>query len=395
MTMPPHDVRTLSGEEELRAAHALFRSCLHTPPATDEDWPAAYGSMDRATVLSAFDDSGMIGTLTANSSVLALPGGKVVPMDAVSRVGVRADRTRRGVLSEVMRTHLDGTSAPIATLRATEGAIYRRFGYGVATRTRTVQIDTGRARLHDRAPVAGDVRLVRDQDEVRRLLPELLERWGTVRPGGIVMSAGFWQLVLKREGYLRLAVHEDGVACFKVEEDKGGEHYSYSMEVGALFAATPTATATLLKFLLGIDLVRRVEFVSRPLDEEFELLLADPRAVRTTEIEDETWLRLVDVPAALAARTYGEAEPVVIEVVDDLLPANRGRYLVGPDGAERTDRDAQLRLGVADLGAAYLGDRPLSQFADAGLVDVLDAAALPAADRLFRLDRAPWCGTYF
>lgn len=395
MTKPPHDVRTLSGDEQqLRAAHALFRSCLHSEPSGDEDWPFVLGSMDRATVLSEYDESGMIGTLTANHSVIALPGGKVVPMDAVSRVGVRADRTRRGVLSAVMRTYLEGTSAPISTLRATEGTIYRRFGYGVATRSRTVEVDLARGRLHDRAPVAGDVRLVQDQDEVRRLLPELLQRFGTVRPGGIVMSDGFWNLVLRRQKFVRLAVHEDGVACFKVNETKDG-HYTFAMQVLGLFATTPAATATLLKFLLGVDLVQRADFITRPLDEEFELLLADPRAVKTTEIEDETWLRLVDVPAALAARSYGSADPVVIEVVDGLLPANSGRYLVGPDGAERTDRAAQLRVDVADLGAAYLGDRPLSRFAAAGLVEVFDEAALSAADRLFRLDEAPWCGTYF
>jgi predicted acetyltransferase len=394
MTKPPHDVRALGGEEELRAAHGLFRACLHERPATDEDWPVVLGSMDRADVLGAHDDSGMIGTLTANHSQLALPGGKVVPMDAVSRVGVRADRTRRGVLSAIMRTYLEGTSAPVVTLRATEGRIYRRYGFGVATRCRTVVVDTARARLHDRAPVAGEVRLVQDQDEVKRLLPELAQRFGSVRPGGIAMSPGYWNLQAQRAKFRRLAVHEDGFACFTVTENRG-EHYSYSMEVAALFTATPAATATLLKFLLGVDLVRSVEFVTRPLDEDFELLLADPRAVRTTETEDETWLRLVDVPAALSARTYGEAEPVVVEVVDDLLPANSGRYLIGPGGAEPTDHGPQLRLDVADLGAVYLGDRSVRRLADAGLVEVFDDAALLAADRLFRLDQLPWCGTYF
>ncbi|MEV6608428.1 GNAT family N-acetyltransferase [Kutzneria sp. NPDC051319] len=395
MTTPPFDIRTLSGEEELRAALVLFRRCLHGNPPSDEDWPLAYGSFDQATVLGAYDDSGVIGTLTANSSVIALPGGKVVPMDAVSRVGVRSDRTRRGLLSAIMRAHLAGTSAPIATLRATEGVIYRRYGYGVATRSRTTKLDFAKARLHDRAPVAGDVRLVQDKEEIKRLMPELLRRFGTAHPGGIIMSDGFWNMVLHRQnGSPGLVVHEDGFAAYGVKEIPG-ETYAYAMRVGHMFAAIPAARATLLKFLLGIDLVRHAEFDGRPVDEDLELLLVDPRAVHYSDYEDETWLRLVDVPAALAARVYGDAEPVVIEVVDDLLPANSGRYRIGPDGAERTDQAAQLRLGVADLGAAYLGDRPMSQYAAAGLVEVLDEAALPAADRLFLLDRAPWCGTYF
>jgi predicted acetyltransferase len=390
----PHEVRTVTGEAELRAALTLFRQCVHGVAPSDEDWPVGYASFDRATVLGTYDDTGITGTLTANSSVLALPGGKVVPMDAVSRVGVRPDRTRRGLVSAIMRAHLAGTTAPIATLRATEGTIYRRFGYGVATRYRRTHLDFAEARLHDRAPVAGEVRLVQDRDEVRRLFPELLQRFGTARPGGLVMSEGFMSMVVSREERMRLAIHEDGFAAYQVKELPDG-HYAHAMKVWPMFATTSTALATLLKFLLGIDLVRQATFDGRPVDEDLELFLVDPRAVRYSDYEDETWLRLVDVPAALAARTYGDAEPVVLEVVDDLLPANSGRYRVGPDGAERTDRDAQLRLGVADLGAAYLGDRPLSQYAAAGLVDVLDPAALPAADRLFLLDRAPWCGTYF
>jgi len=392
MTKPPHDVRSLSGEDQLRLAHTLFRSTMHDPRADDELWTAVLDSYDGSTVLGAFDDTGMTGTLAAQDSVIALPGGKVVPMAGVSRVGVRADRTRRGVLTSVMRAFLEGTSAPIATLRASEGAIYRRFGFGVATRYRTVRLARG-ARMHDRAPVVGEVRLVQDQDEVRRLVPELAQRFGTVRPGGVVLSTGFWRLTLRREGFVRLVIHDDGFALFKTKH--AGQHYGHDMEVLALFAATPAATAALWAFLRGLDLIETVVAEGRPLDEDVDLLLADPRACRYTEVEDETWLRLVDVPAALAARAYGSAEPVVIEVADDLLPANSGRYLVGLDGAERTGRDPQLRLGVADLAAAYLGDRPLSRFAAAGLVEVFDEAALADADRLFRLEEAPWCGTYF
>ena len=392
MTKPPHDVRSLSGEDQLRLAHTLFRSTMHDPRADDELWTAVLDSYDGSTVLGAFDDTGMTGTLAAQDSVIALPGGKVVPMAGVSRVGVRADRTRRGVLTSVMRAFLEGTSAPIATLRASEGAIYRRFGFGVATRYRTVRLARG-ARMHDRAPVVGEVRLVQDQDEVRRLVPELAQRFGTVRPGGVVLSTGFWRLTLRREGFVRLVIHDDGFALFKTKH--AGQHYGHDMEVLALFAATPAATAALWAFLRGLDLIETVVAEGRPLDEDVDLLLADPRACRYTEVEDETWLRLVDVPAALSARAYGSAEPVVIEVADDLLPANSGRYLVGLDGAERTGRDPQLRLGVADLAAAYLGDRPLSRFAAAGLVEVFDEAALADADRLFRLEEAPWCGTYF
>jgi predicted acetyltransferase len=58
---------------------------------------------------------------------------------------------------------------------------------------------------------------------------------------------------------------------------------------------------------MGVDLADGVQARLRPLDEPLELLLADPRACAVTGNEDETWMRLVDVPSALAARSYGPA----------------------------------------------------------------------------------------
>lgn len=73
------------------------------------------------------------------------------------------------------------------------------------------------------------------------------------------------------------------------------------------------------RFLLGIDLVDRIVAEERPLDEPVELILADHRQGNVDRVEDEHWLRLVDVPRALAAREYGHAAPVVVEVTDPLL----------------------------------------------------------------------------
>ena len=64
-------------------------------------------------------------------------------------------------------------------------------------------------------------------------------------------------------------------------------------------------------------------------------LLADPRHADVTGIADETWLRLVDVPAALAARTFVAPRPVLLAVHDPLLPDNAGVYRISRDDTER------------------------------------------------------------
>jgi predicted acetyltransferase len=107
------------------------------------------------------------------------------------------------------------------------------------------------------------------------------------------------------------------------------------------------------------------------------------------------WLRPVDVAAALAARTYRAAGPVVLAVADRMLPANTGRYEVSPDGARRTEAAAELALDVDTLGMLYLGQWSATALAEAGRITVHDPAALARADELFTTIAAPWCGTYF
>jgi predicted acetyltransferase len=111
-------------------------------------------------------------------------------------------------------------------------------------------------------------------------------------------------------------------------------------------------------------------------------------------IADEAWLRLVDVPAALAAREY-YGRPLVIEVDDPVLPGNSGRYLVSEDGVSRTVAPAELRLGVDSLAMLYLGTGKASSLATAGRVESSAPEVLTKADSLFGTHVAAWCGTFF
>ncbi|MGD0242323.1 MAG: sterol carrier protein domain-containing protein [Streptosporangiaceae bacterium] len=132
------------------------------------------------------------------------------------------------------------------------------------------------------------------------------------------------------------------------------------------------------------------------MDDPLPLLFTDARAVRVTGVRDETWLRLVDVPRALAARGYeAAAGPLVIAVTDELLPANTGGYRIGADGVRRADDPADLSLGVAALASAYLGGTRFSALAQSGRVTQHRPGALAAADRLFATPRAPFAGTSF
>ena len=125
---------------------------------------------------------------------------------------------------------------------------------------------------------------------------------------------------------------------------------------------------------------------------------ADGRFVRQTERYDRLWLRLLDVPAALAGRDYLSAGRVVLEVVDPGgYAAGRFALDASPDGADcrPTTESADLTVPVTALGSAYLGGHRLGTLAAAGLVDVHTPGALGTADRLLGTDRAPWSTVHF
>ena len=167
-----------------------------------------------------------------------------------------------------------------------------------------------------------------------------------------------------------------------------------------LHAADVGATAALWWFLLGVDLVEKVEAHLRPLDEPLELLLTDPRACAVTGQADETWLRIVDVPVALGARRYGDSGPVLLGVHDGLLEANSGVYRIADGGAEWAGPldgpvRPELECDVAGLAMAYLGDRRPSELVASGWWKAPEATAVPRADAAFATAGAPWCGTFF
>jgi predicted acetyltransferase len=166
------------------------------------------------------------------------------------------------------------------------------------------------------------------------------------------------------------------------------------LRVNGVHVANEAALAGLWRFLLSVDLTDEIHAWARPVDEPVAALFTDPRVCKVDGSGDESWLRLVDVPAALAARGY-QGERVVLEVVDPLLGNNSGRYVVSGDGASRTDEPAELRLGVDVLAMLYLGAWRASALAATGRIEVLDPGAPARADELFRTRVAAWCGTFF
>jgi predicted acetyltransferase len=295
----------------------------------------------------------------------------------------------------------------LAALRATEARIYGRFGYGVATRGRGVRVARkGGSGWRAGAPVGGSVRMVAPAGAVG-VLEAVHARIGLARPGGMSRTPAWWQLglggLMADRALVVVAVHsgpggDDGYLVATIDDSGGWD--DRVLVLNDLHAAGIEASAGLWRFALGLDLVAGVRGRLRPRDEPLELLLADPRDVGVTGVDDETWLRLVDVPAALGARRFGAGGPVLVAVHDAVLQTNSGVYRIAEGGAERVGDlggavTPELECDVAGLAMAYLGDRAPSELVATGWWRAWAPGAVRRADAVFGTGLVPWCGTNF
>ena len=153
------------------------------------------------------------------------------------------------------------------------------------------------------------------------------------------------------------------------------------------FATSTAVERELWRFLHGIDLTVKVDVFSLDPASTLFLNVRDPRALGL-RLGDALWLRLVDLDAALKARSYKPGTSVVLEVTDELCPWNAGRYRVGDD-AGRTEDTADLALDVADLATVYLGAFDFHHLVHAGRAEERSEGAAEAATLLFRTDLPP------
>ena len=292
----------------------------------------------------------------------------------------------------------------VATLRASESTIYERFGYGVASSSQSVELDTARAALRPDVGTGGSVRLL-DAADAWDVLPRICAMHRPSRPGTIDRPQVWWQgLRLRTEssaGASYIAVHgepgsESGFARYRpIDTEAWFVSEQRTIVVEDFFAPTTEAYLGLLRFLLELDLVDRVLFWMLPVDDPLPLLLLDRRAAKVTAVHDETWLRVIDAAKALAARRYAADGAVTIAVNDPLLPGNSASFAITAGGAEPTDHRPQLHVGIHGLAAVLLGGATWRSLALAGLARADDPAAPALADRLFAVPDAPYAGLFF
>lgn len=362
------------------------------------------------------DHGRWVATLATEPRTLTIPGPggttRDIETDALTAVTVAATHRRRGMLTTMITESLQAAKDrgdALSILIAAEWPIYGRFGYAPAV------LDTGYV-YHPRrphaalpAPPAGSVRQV-EAAELGEIAPAVFDAARRLRPGQVDRRSPWWDRVLNLDGYQPIGkqpnwvLHEgpdgpDGLLGWRVTRDFELTGEMGAIEVPQFIAASDTAYLDMWGYLSGIDVVGEILLDDRPVDEPIRWHLRDGRALAHKHTFDFLWLRLLDVPVALAARSYAMPGEIVLDVVDDDLGGyGSGRFHLKADETsavcEPTSESADLRISQRALAACYLGGHRLRQAVLAG-VEERTSGALDRADVMFSVPLAPWNQTGF
>jgi predicted acetyltransferase len=403
------EIRPVPGE---RHADFLTPICvafgLPLPP-TPERIERLRAVPELDVLLGAFDGDALVGSAGSFTFDMTVPGGVAVETAGLTLVAVLPTHRRGGILRDLMRRHLGDAhrrGQAVAGLFASEGSIYGRFGYGMASLSGEIDLVRERTTFAPAIAPAGRVRLV-SEAEATAIFPGIWERVRLSRPGMLSRSESWWRvrraadpdwIRAGRPSLQRALLEIDGrpaaYALYRFTGTFGAHSRDIPLEVIEAMGDSPEATRSMWRWIFDIDMVSSFTALHLPVDHPLLFLLAEPRRLRM-RLGDGLWVRLVDVGAALSRRRYGEGGPLVIEVEDTFCPWNQGRYRLDGEAVERTFAEPDLSLDVATLATAYLGGFSFTQLALAGRVMERTPGALRRGDALFRADRAPWCPEQF
>jgi predicted acetyltransferase len=402
------EFRTITEGEIEPFFRTLVNAFGDVRPDPDE-LAADRGMLELDRTFAAFDDGAIVGCAGIFSQEMTVPGGSSASTAGVTLVGVLPTHRRQGILRELMTRMLDQAAERrdlLATLFASQGAIYGRFGFARAASHLSVDIALDRVSWATERP-DGAVRLL-DRDEALPAMRTIYDRAVRLRPCGIELAPERFDLVFRepdqddKKPFYAVYTGDDGVpdafVMYRTTHKWPRGLPSLELKVWNLISATPEGAEALWRYLFDVDLVSRVVADTRPVDEPLLAQLDEPRATRP-KLYDGLYLRPVDVAAALEARSYAADGRVRLAVADPFRSTVEATYELAVEGGVatcgRVGDAADVSCSIHAIGATYLGGHTWAELAQARRVRQLTDGALRRLDAMCGVDLAPWPMIYF
>lgn len=343
--------------------------------------------------------------------------GRAVAVAGLTWVGVHPDHRRRGLLTAMLRHHFEQARADgwsLSALHASEAGIYGRHGYGLASVE--YEVETGRGTTFvapgleaEVATIATRLGTITDEGMAERRRRIDLDGL-TTNVGTIVGDADFYtrmmtvradQTLQSEPPRIMIALRDGrdvGYAVFKRIAKWPRSRPSGEVDVWQLSGA-PAVRLALLRRLTDLDLTGTVKVNGISPADPLLSWVTGPRGLSAINPVDSLWVRLVDLPGAIAARGYEGEGDVVVEVDDATAPWNAGRWRLSIGGgtgeAVRSDDEAEVSLSAAALGASYLGSGNLAEMGRAGTLTEHRPGAVRALWQALRTATGPYAASGF
>lgn len=362
-------------------------------------WSTFVDRIDRRNLRALIDKGTVIGGLGIYRMGQWF-SGRVVPCGGISIVGIAPQRRREGAARFQLQRcleelHADGT--PLAALYASSQAVYRSVGFEQGGSRCEYELPITNIRLDDREAAIREVSI-----ESPAPFEHLHRRRSAIDNGLIERTHGLWQRILHWPG-----CHSKPQQAYMIGDTESPEGYliSFHTDGGSepvqiiirdWCAVTPRAGRRLWTLLADHgSIVESVRWHGPPADP----MLAHVAECKHTQVKVNRWmLRIVDVGEALRARGYlpGVEEELHLEVIDELLPANTGRYVltVGNATADVSNGGrGDLRCTIRGLAPLYTGFLRPEALARLGWLEG-EPPVLQAAARIF-CGPEPWMPEIF
>jgi predicted acetyltransferase len=386
---------------------------LATARAFERDQRTLTGVYGVAGPTKGWDVARPVATYASFVEPLNVGCGRSLDAHLIASVTVRANHRRRGLMREVITADLAAAregGLAIAALNSMEATIYGRFGFGAATFSRRVEVDTGHRFALCSRP-SGSVE-VADPAALLTVAPAVFDRFQAQTLGSVRRQASYPAKVAgiwaddspEPDPRVRAALHYDvagsidGYVSYKILPWVAEPR---TIEIVDIIWATRSAYFGLWDFLASIDLVTTVRYGCAAMADPLPWAMADRRGFRVTGEDDRLWLRVLDPVAALEARSYEADGQVRIALTDPLdiaggvftLSVQGGKATVTPDDAK--DAQTEVSMGVAALGSLYLGGVGVDTLNRSGHLTSTSRAALTTLGALLGHHEQPYCVTHF
>jgi len=295
-------------------------------------------------------------------------GGRRVPMWGVAAVGTLPEHRSKGVASAMMRAAMEEASregVALSCLYPATQPVYRRVGFEQAGTFQSWSLATEEIAARERGLEIREAGR-RDERTIRAIAGEFARRSN----GTLDRPDALWERIfrpIKGDSFAYLAGDEGYVVYCK---EPSGQHYDLVLRDWA--ALTPAAGRRLLTFFADHrSLADHVRFAAGPTS---PLLMLD-REQAAKPVRALRWmLRIVDVKAALEARGYGAgvAAEAHLDVRDDVLPSNAGRWTLEVSGGRARVRKGgrgTVTIDVRGLAALFSGFMSPRELVATGYVD--------------------------